>query len=58
MPMTYILIDSSLLRMFKWHNKDSLHHDTAFSNQVSFYGKTKTGEILWIFLWTECLYYQ
>ena len=56
--MTYILIDCSLQSMFKWHNKDSLYHGTAFLNQVFFTAKIIAGEILRIFLWNECLYYQ
>ena len=30
MPMTYILIDCSLSRTFKWRNKDSLYHIQHF----------------------------
>ena len=40
--MTYILIDCSLSRTFKWPNKDSLYRGTAFSNQVFYYGKNNT----------------
>ena len=46
MPMAYIRIECSLSRMFKWRNKDSLYHGTAFSNQVFlffFTGKNNTG---------------
>ena len=58
MHMTYILIDCSLSKMYKWRrNKDSLYHDgTAF-----FFFFTATiipAEILGIFLWNECLYHQ
>ena len=42
MPGTYILIECSLSRTFKWCDKDSLNHGTAFSNQVFFYGKNNT----------------
>ena len=34
MPMAYSRIECSLSRTFKWRNKDSLYHGTAFSNQV------------------------
>ena len=54
----HILIDCSLSGTFKWRNKDSLYHGTAFSNQVFFTARLIPGEILGIFLWNKRLYYQ
>ena len=53
-----ILIDCSLSGTFKWSNKDSLYHGTAFSNQVLFMAKIIPGEILGIFFWNTCVYWQ
>ena len=53
MSMTYILIDCSLSRTFKWRDKDSLYHSTAFLNQVLFTAKVMPGEIIGIFLSNE-----
>ena len=36
-------------RTFKWRDKDSLYHSTAFSNQVLFAAKVMPGEIIGIF---------